>query len=267
MGDTDIVMGNVDTTKPSLPYGTPYPPRLEATHQTSDGRFEPTDWARHARHYGARDHPNGNGFEVQPLNTGTSNNLNVQYRLGPPSSSVKWNSVIEKWGLQVLDKAGFINLDSSLNAKLANSYMHPTGRFASTRNPSDKKPDRVHPIFRKDMWTNLSQRDYDTIMPALLLASAFLDDPTTLCLFHAISAPADQMITFQDPNLKTCKRLQVPETLTEPEQWAVFSKLCDLCKWTEFYWEQPHMLRQRGALGFCQPLTDNKGRNISASGP
>ncbi|KAK6000603.1 hypothetical protein QM012_003328 [Aureobasidium pullulans] len=143
MGDADINMGNAEPSKPSLPYNIPYPPKLEATQRKSDGSFEDTDWARQTRYYGARDHLNGNGFEVRRFNeadpTGNekwfSDDWDVQYRLGPPSTSVKWNSVIEKWGLQVLEKVGIINLQAP---KLADTYMHPIGRFASKKNPSGK---------------------------------------------------------------------------------------------------------------------------------
>lgn len=271
MGNADIEMGGVGPAKPLLSYGVPYPPELEATQRTSDGSIEVTDWTKHARYYGARDHPKGSGFEVRRFNEGdpagkgkwSSHDWDVEYRLGPPSTSVNWNNMIEKWGLQVLDKAGFINLDPNT----ADSYMHPTGRFASRRNPSGKDGNRVHPIFRRQVWRSLSEEDYQTIMPALLLASAFLDDPTTLCLFHAISAPAEQMVTFEDPILKTCKRLQVPETLTESEQWSVFHKICAMRKWTSFYWESSDILKARGALGYCQPLVHKDGSRTTASGP
>ncbi|KAH0034518.1 hypothetical protein KCU78_g2247, partial [Aureobasidium melanogenum] len=272
MGDADVEMGGVEPTKPSLPYGIPYPPELEATQRMNDETFEVTDWARHARYHGVRDHPNGNGFEVRLFNEGDPtgkgkwfpDDWDVQYRLGPPSTSVRWNSVVEKWGLQVLDKAGFINLNSNPGS----SYMHPIGRFASKRNPSGMDDERVHPVFRREVWQNLSEGDYQTIMPALLLASAFLDEPTTLCLFHAISVPADQMTTIEDPNLKNCKRLQVPETLTEPEQWAVFHKISAMRQWTSFYWESSHKLKaEGGALGFCRPLVHKDGSDITASGP
>lgn len=280
MSDADIEMGGGEPLAPSLPYGIPYPPELEATQRMSDESFEITDWARHARYYGARDHPNGNGFEVRLFNEGDPagkfeqdatgkgkwflDDWDVQYRLGAPSTSVDWDNVIEKWGLQVLDKAGFINLHPKL-AK--DSYMNPAGRFASKRNPSGKHGDRVHPIFRREVWRNLNPDDYQTIMPALLLASAFLDDPTTMCLFHAISAPADQMITFEDPNLKTCKRLQVPETLTEAEQWSVFHKICAMRQWTSFFFGSSDILKAKTALAYCQPLVYKDGSRIPASGP
>lgn len=172
MGDTDIDMGGDEPLVSLLPYGIPYPPELEATQRMSDESFEVTDWARHARYYGARDHPNGNGSEVRLFNEGDpagkfeqdltgkgkwfTDDWDVQYRLGAPSTSVNWDDVIRKWGLQVLDKAGFINLDPKLHI----SYMNPIGRFASKRSASRKFDDLVHPIFRQDMWRHLNTDDY-----------------------------------------------------------------------------------------------------------
>ncbi|KAH0372369.1 hypothetical protein KCU65_g1204, partial [Aureobasidium melanogenum] len=248
MDDPDIEMGGIEPATPSLPYGIPYPPELEPFQRMNDDIFELTDWATHATYHGARDHPNGNGFEVRLFNKGDPtgkgkwfpDDWDVQYRLGPPSTSVRWNS---------------------------SSFMHPTGGFASKRNPTGMNDERIHPVFRREVWQNLTEPDYQTIMPALLLASAFLDEPSTLCLFHAISVPADQMTTIEDPNLKNCKRLQVPETLTEPEQWAVFHKISAMRQWTSFFWESSDKLKARGAFGFCRPLVHKDGSNITASGP
>lgn len=86
------------------------------------------------------------------------------------------------------------------------------------------------------MWPNITDSEWDALRPACLLTSAFLDDPTTLCLFHALSESSFH-VTFQDPNFKTCKRLQVPIALTEAEQQSTFQKICAMRQWTSFQLE------------------------------
>ncbi|KAH0037411.1 hypothetical protein KCU78_g1693, partial [Aureobasidium melanogenum] len=199
MGDTDIEMGGVELENPWLPYGISYPPPLpDKVMLEGQSDEQDPDWGRDAYFVGARDDLWGEGFEVRafnpsdPLGRGKfhKDEWNVQYMLGPANPLVHWDPISMKWGLQVLEKAGFINLEADVRN---NAYADPK-------------------------------------------ATAFLDDPTTLCLFHALSKSSDH-ITFQDPNFKTCKRLQVPVALTEAEQLSTFQKISDMRQWTSFQWE------------------------------
>ncbi|KAG9791120.1 hypothetical protein KCU75_g2683, partial [Aureobasidium melanogenum] len=199
MGDTDIEMDGVELENPWLPYGISYPPPLpDKVMLEGQSDEQDPDWGRDAYFVGARDDLWGEGFEVRafnpsdPLGRGKfhKDEWNVQYMLGPANPLVHWDPISMKWGLQVLEKAGFINLEADVRN---NAYADPK-------------------------------------------ATAFLDDPTTLCLFHALSKSSDH-ITFQDPNFKTCKRLQVPVALTEAEQLSTFQKISDMRQWTSFQWE------------------------------
>ncbi|KAG9657849.1 hypothetical protein KCU64_g4920, partial [Aureobasidium melanogenum] len=219
MGDTDIEMGGVEPENPWLPYGIPYPPPLpDKLMLEGQSNEQDPDWARDAYFFGR------GKFH--------KDDWNVQYMLGPANPLVHWDSISMKWGLQVLEKAGFINLQADVRN---NTSADPKGRFFDKR-PSNWRDDLIHPVFRKDMWRNIIDSEWDALRPASLLATAFLDDPTTLCLFHALSKSSDH-ITFQDPNFGTCKRLQVPATLTEAEQLSTFQKICDMRQWTSFQWE------------------------------
>ncbi|CAD0107786.1 unnamed protein product [Aureobasidium uvarum] len=281
MGSIDVDMGGVGPERPerpSLPYGVPYPPELDLFQTLRDpanNNAETTErlnWDRDATYYGARDDPLGEGFEVRILNfndpTGElkwfPDDWDPQYRLGPPNPSIKWNDPISKWGLQLLDKAGFINF----NLDIASAYMEPIGRFAAKRNPANREDYRIHPVFRQDCWQVITDEEYDMIKPALLLASAMLDEPSTLCLFHAMSAQSSEMITFEDPVLKTCRRLRVPETLTEVEQLITFRKISSMREYTSFFWDSGDtILRARGLLACTIPLLQDDGKFIPAGLP
>ncbi|KAH0394616.1 hypothetical protein KCU89_g11177, partial [Aureobasidium melanogenum] len=247
MGDADIEMSGVEPSPPILPYGVLYPPPLPD--KLSNGQHP--DWARHAYHFGARDDLWGEGFETRMFNFSdptrngkfSADDWDVQYMLGPANQWVSWDPITTKWGLQVLEKAGFINLEVDVRNALAD----PKGRFFDKR-PSGWRDDPIHPIFRKDMWRNITDLEYDTLRPAFLLASALLDDPTTLCLFHALFNTSDH-ITFQDPNFKTCRKLQVPTTLTDAEQLSTFHKICDMRQWTSFQWEDTAKMAAIPAFG------------------
>lgn len=125
-------MSGVGPERPlPLPYGIPYPPSLPLKIQDPQyvhgGQID-ADWAKHGKYFGVRDDPSGaGGFEVRPLNKPKDQSLKallkrkrdddddddwiVQYRLGRPSENVPWIDIVSKWGLQLLDKAGFLNLD------------------------------------------------------------------------------------------------------------------------------------------------------------
>ncbi|KAH0387923.1 hypothetical protein KCU92_g1228, partial [Aureobasidium melanogenum] len=247
MGDADTEMSGVEPSPPILPYGVLYPPPLPD--KLSNGQHP--DWARHAYHFGARDDLWGEGFETRMFNFSdptrngkfSADDWDIQYMLGPANQWVSWDPITTKWGLQVLEKAGFINLEVDVR----NAFGDPKGRFFDKR-PSGWRDDPIHPIFRKDMWRNITDSEYDTLRPSFLLASALLDDPTTLCLFHALLNTSDH-ITFQDPNFKTCRKLQVPITLTEAEQLSTFHKICDMRQWTSFQWEDTAKMAAIPAFG------------------
>lgn len=257
MGDADVNMNG----RPRLPYGIPYPPALpDKIHWP--GQHNPTDpdWRTHGRCYGARDDPRGEGFEIRTLRYDPAGNglprfpgdWEVQYMLGPPSRGVEWSDVIAKWGLQALNKAGFLNLDLGLPDMSAD----PKGRYFSNR-PEVWKDEALHPVFRRDMWKHgLSDQEWSAIRPAFLLASALLDDPNTMCLFHAIETPARHLY-IMDPLLKKCIRLHPRDSLTEAEQATVFQRICEMRLYTYFYWETDDNLDAYHAYAYTVSLGDS----------
>lgn len=168
--------------------------------------------------------------------------------LGPPSRRVEWCDVIEKWGLQLLNKAGFLNLDLGL----PDMSIDPQGRYLSKR-PEYWKDEALHPVFRRDMWMNgLSDQEWAAIRPALLLASALLDDPNTLCLFHAIASPTRHLYII-DPSVGRCTRIHVRDSLSEAEQAWTFERLCNMRIYTHFYWEDDDTLDHHNAYAYTVP--------------
>lgn len=260
MGDADIDMGGIDPGRPPLPYGIPYPPALPDKIRWQDGEDEiDPNWFVHAKYFGARDNKAGDGFDTRschPNLKGKGNftgNWEVDYWLGRPSE-VQWSRVISKWGLQVLDAAGFLNL----NLGLPNASADPQGRYFSKR-PEALKDEALHPVFRRDMWKGiLYEHEWSAIRPAFLLASALLDDPTTMCLFYAVATPTCYE-WIRDPTMQFCTRLRVPNCLTEAQQASVFQKICDMRQHTYFYWESPSRLVGYGAAALTdatRPIND-----------
>ncbi|KEQ68065.1 hypothetical protein M436DRAFT_59237, partial [Aureobasidium namibiae CBS 147.97] len=261
MDDADVNMGGIDPARPLLPYGIPYPPALpdKLRWQDGEGEIDP-DWRRHAKYFGARDNVRGDGFDIRSChpnlkgNGSSTGSWEVDYRLGPPSNGVVWNDVIAKWGLQVLDAAGFLDLDFGL----PHSSQEPRGRYFLKR-PEVWKDETLHPVFRRDMWRDgLLDREWSSMKPAFLLASALLDDPSTMCLFYAVATPSCH-VYLSDPTLPFCRRLQVPDFLTEAQQASTFQKICDMRQRTYFYWESPANLARLGAgaaTGATHPIND-----------
>jgi hypothetical protein len=263
MGNTDANMSGVEPERPPLPYGVLYPPPMPGSRWvTRDGqRYEiALDWSKHAKFVGARDDLWGEGFESRAFNHNDPSlkgrnhrephpdDWDVQYRLGSPNEGMVWSDIITKWGLQILDKAGFINLDLGL----PDSLLGPQGRYFPKR-PEAWKDETIHPVFRRDMWKQgLSDAEWSSLKPAVLLASAFLDDPTTMCLFHALVTPSCH-VHIMDPILGDCTKLQVPDSLTEAEQASIFRKICAMRQWTYFYWENGKELEMFGAFAYTVP--------------
>lgn len=130
------------------------------------------------------------------------------------------------------------------------SLLAPQSRYLPKR-PEEWRGDAVHPVFRQDMWRDVDDAEYLNLKPAVLLASALLDDPTTMYGFYALATP-ECCENFIEPNLGLCRRLKVPDSLTEEQQAFTFQKICDMRPWTCFYWEDSDVLDREGALAWTQ---------------
>ncbi|KAG9959656.1 hypothetical protein KCU61_g7219, partial [Aureobasidium melanogenum] len=155
-----------------------------------NGQSHVTDWHKHSWRYTAREDAHGTGFEVRQLDIDKFGGYEVpdwnnlfywqpKYNLGPPTHDADWHGIIAKWGLPILEKAGFPNYYPPDD----DDYAEPIGRLARARNPYQDDNKRIHPVLRQDMWPGIDDDDYQLLEPALLLASALLDDPGTLVFF------------------------------------------------------------------------------------
>jgi hypothetical protein len=252
------------------------PPELPDSNCT-DGQDRTTQWYEDSWRYTARAYHewDGSEFEVrqlkidnfgdpEPADPNDSAYWSPKYALGPPtqdtSQDADWHYLIEKWGLPILEKAGFLDYYPPENDR----DMDPIGRLAKTGNPSKDFDERIHPLLRKDMWRKLDDDDYELLEPALLLASAFLDDPATLTFLYAIT-DVDSMTEFKDSVHGKCKIAHVPAILTDAQQIAVYDKVLAMRDWTSWHFKSSARMVAIGALGVTTNLNDSEGKFVPAS--
>ncbi|KAI5204904.1 hypothetical protein AUEXF2481DRAFT_29466 [Aureobasidium subglaciale EXF-2481] len=144
-----------------------------------------------------------------------------------------YHPVVEKYGLQVLEAAGFLNdTDVQMTPDLRGQLA-----IAGYRNPEGEMRKMLHPVFRRDLWTNASKAQFAVMQPSILLATAILDDPVTLCYFHALTVPAKEMetLSLDTCTVRTeCKVMEIPEYLTAVEQNEILDKLCKTREWIQW---------------------------------
>ncbi|KAI4852866.1 hypothetical protein E4T44_01212 [Aureobasidium sp. EXF-8845] len=220
-------MSSPDPQSPYYDFHVKNPPQLPPTFKDSYGADQPTSWDQHARDFVARYSQNGTDFDVALEN---SNTAQWPYHLGSTIQGPEVSPLIRKWGLQILEAAGFVNHEP----EVGEVYTDPIGRLAKTRNPLDEPEKQIHPVLRREMFTSITNEDYELMQPALLLASAILDDPTTLHFFYAVSHLA-QHSWITHPKLGKCRVVTVPATLTKAQQTAAIKKIMDMRSWTS--WE------------------------------
>lgn len=85
--------------------------------------------------------------------------------------------------------------------------------MARTRNPFDLPEEQVHPVLWKEMFVSTTDDGYEPLQPALILASAVMDYPTTLHFFHDVLDP-HQLSWINDQNLGVCRIVTIPATLS-----------------------------------------------------
>jgi hypothetical protein len=253
-------------------YTAVHPPELpEYTY--IDGQDSTTRWMEDSWRYTARSYHewDGSGFEVrqmkinnfgdpEPADPNDAGCWPPEYALGPPTQDKEWHYLIEKWGLPLLEKAGFLNYYPPEHDR----DMDPIGRLAEARNPSKEFNERIHPVLRQDMWRGLDDDDYQILKPALLLASTFLDDPATLTFLYAIT-DIDSMTEFNDSAHGKCKVAHVPAVLTDAQETAVYDKVLAMRNWMSWRFRSAtHMVALR-AKGVTANLRDSEGNVVPAS--
>ncbi|KAK6002583.1 hypothetical protein QM012_001333 [Aureobasidium pullulans] len=123
-----------------------------------------------------------NRFEMKPRSRGKYSQLGLSsigpnaghtnLKVGPPSRAPDWHPLLEKWVLQVLEAAGYVN--STAHRGIGEGQM-PLGRLTAAL-----AHEPIHPLLREDMWHGLRAGEYALMEPAIRLASAILDDPEML---------------------------------------------------------------------------------------
>jgi hypothetical protein len=235
----DVDMSGTQTPDRPRGYNVPNPPMMPIVNDQGDIIFD--HWADVHHKYTTRLGEDGTWFEVRELNendlTGMARRFEgdwpKKFPEGPPSNMPDYHPIHGKYGLKVLNAAGSINSIQPYEDAIIGSIgkLHD----ATFRIPTNDFNQRIHPVLRFDMWRGITQADYQMINPALLLASAILDDPTTLNHFYAVMKRADTMDTVVDPDTgKTCKIVNVPDTLTYEQQVTTHLAICAMRNYTSF---------------------------------
>lgn len=236
-----------------------------------NGQSHETDWHKHSWRYTARKDPHGIGFEVRQLDIDKFDGYEVpdwnnlfywppKYNLGPPTHDSDWHGLIAKWGLPVLEKAGFLNHYPADD----DDYAEPVGRLASARNPHGDDDKRIHPVFRKDLWPDIDDDQYQLLEPALLLASALLDDPDTLAFFYAVS-DLKSMTEFEDEVHGKCKVANVPAALSNAQETEVYRKIIAMRNWLEWKFAPAPEMVKANAVALTDWRDDSNGNRLKAS--
>jgi hypothetical protein len=165
-------------------------------------------WADVHHKYTTRIGDDGTWFEVRELNeddpTGMARRFEgdwpKNFPVGPPSNIPDFHPIHGKYGLKVLNAAGFINSIHPYESTI----VGPIGKLHGEwyRDSKSDLNDRIHPVFRFDMWRGITQADYNMLNPALLLASTISDDLTMLNYFHAIMQQSDLRHSFPQIHLQ-----------------------------------------------------------------
>ncbi|KAG9761004.1 hypothetical protein KCU73_g2603, partial [Aureobasidium melanogenum] len=273
MSHPDPPDGDIPMQEPDRPrgYTVPFPP--EPPHKVDEhGNITLEFWSDIRDKYTVRLSDDKTYFDIRELDdddpTGMGRRFEgdwpKMYSMGPPSEAPDYNPIFEKFGLKILNAAGFINCvqpcDSITFGPLGRLYGKPY------RNPTWDPAEKIHPIFRRQMWHGITDEIYALLQPSLNLASAILDDPTTLSYFYALRQPAGSMSTVVDPDTYlTCKITDIPNILTEAQQLDTFQAIWDMQFYTYFGFAE--MGPDYDCYGRTRLNLDSNARIIPASGP
>lgn len=273
-GDESDRSSVVSVTIPSFDelrtYTTMNPPQLPPFTITN-GQSHQTECHKHSWRYTARTDANGTYFEVRQLGIDRFDGYEVpdwnnmfywppKYDLGPPTDDNDWHALIARWGFPVLEKAGFLNYYPPDD----DDYMDPIGKLATARNPDNEDDKRIHPVFRQEMWRDIDDEEYLLLEPALLLASALLDDPGTLAFFHAIS-DLESMTEFEDEVHGKCKVAHVPAVLSNAQETEVHQKIIAMRNWLDWKFVPLSEMAKVNAIALTDWRDYSDGNKLRAS--
>ena len=266
--------GDADMNEPEQPrgYNVPLPPEPPSK-VDEHGNITLEFWSDIRDKYTVRLRDDRTYFEIRELNDDDATGMGRRfegdwpkmYSMGPPSEAPDYNPIHEKFGLKILNAAGYIN---SIYPTESMTFG-PMGRLygSSFRNPTWDPAEKIHPVLRSHMWQGVSDEQYALLYPALDLASAILDDPTTLNYFYALSRPASSMTTVVDPDTNlTCKIMDIPDTLTETQQRETYQLIWDMQIYTHFTFKDMAS-SDYDVYGVTKPTLDSNCRMIPAARP
>jgi hypothetical protein len=253
-------------------YAAVYSPQLPNYTFLDDQEYE-TRWIEDSWRYTARAYKewDGSGFEVRQMDIANFGDIELaepedpdywpsKYAMGPPTQDRVWHALIEKWGLHVLEKAGFLNY----YPPAGDEDMEPIGRLADAKNPQKEDRKRIHPVLRREMWRDIDDDEYQLLRPALLLASAILDDPATFTFLYAIT-DITSMTEFDDTLHGKCKVAYIPATLTDVQQFAVCSKVLAMRNWMTWRFKPQRDMVAIDADGITNWRFDPNGNCLGAA--
>ncbi|KAG9552143.1 hypothetical protein KCU71_g11954, partial [Aureobasidium melanogenum] len=205
-----------------------------------------------------------NQFDIQPRSRGKYSQLGLpsidptgghtNLKVGLPSRAPDWHPLLEKWGLQVLEAAGFLN---STAYRGTGEGQMPLGRLTTAFGNGP-----LHPLLREDMWHGLRADEYALMEPAIRLASAILDDPETLCFFAGLMVPSDKMpFSYLQHIEGRCPIYGPSQPLDAAALADVYSKITDMrghMRWT--LQDMNTMLGDRSAFGLTKPWVESNGK-------
>jgi hypothetical protein len=168
-----------------------------------------------------------------PRSLGPTNGK-VNLKLGPPSKAPDWHPLLEKWGLQVLDAAGFVNSTASNPFRTSLGPLSKHKPKVTGQQRHGAKHQIIHPVFREDLWEDLLEGEYKLMEPALRLASAIIDEPDTLGFFAGLTIPSEEMSWIYSSRLGRVPVFHATEPLKGKELIDIYNKVHNMRKYLKW---------------------------------
>lgn len=197
-------------------------------------------------------------FQLDQIMTGLEDRQ-LDLKLGPPSQSPDWHPLLDVWGLQVMEAAGFLN--SNVYPGRIQWLIGRLASYAHSEHP-------IHPVLREDMWNGMDADLYRLMRPALHLASAILDDPETLRFFAGLATPKSQMQWVDKKNVGKCPIYKAKDTLSGDEIVEVYGMVTAMRNHIVWQLESAEdMYIEDVTFGITRPMVDKDGEWIQGARP
>lgn len=239
-----------------MPLRQPPDPQNYPSGLGPNGRVVPGVWQQLGQQFIGKWDSNNRTFVIHSQHITYPNDTRQILKLGPPSSLPGWPELLEKWGLQVLETAGFINDTSWRNSR-------PTdikGKYYVLHNDGP-----IHPVLRRNMWDGMSDELWHAMQPALFLATAILDEPDTLNFLDGLMVPSHEMRSTWIPHIGRCAFFRTSDINNAggntAKKWAdVFQKVVDMRQYVRWSIAPDASLQvgQQHLVGYTQPQVNGR---------